>query len=117
MFRELGYLPSSQRDTGELGNGVKHNGDRGFICHTPVMRDQHFWLVRRFVVVGRLHQRRVIAKFCRALCAFIVSAVDSAPAPASSVFPFAAVSFTVTRIPSISARVSSTDSPVEPSAT
>src|SRR5438046_2062852 len=46
----------------------------------------------------------------------MVSRVDSAPVPARSFFSFAAASFTVARIASISAGRSSTDSPVEPSA-
>jgi len=70
MLGESGCFRGRQRNAGELRNRIEHNGNRRFVCHAPVMRDKHFGLVCRFVVVRSLHQRRVIPQLCRPLRAF-----------------------------------------------
>ena len=88
MLGEYGYFCARQRDPGELGNRIKQNGNRRFVCHSPVMRDQRFGLVCGFIVVRRLHQRRIIPQLCRPLCALNSFCCPLRTGPGQQRFPF-----------------------------
>ena len=106
-----------QRHAGQLRNGIQHHGKLGRIGHAPVVLDERVRSERRFEEAGRLDERIIKAEFAAALHREIVSGVDSDPTPATRTRPGAAASRTAENTCSTSARVSSTDSPVEPTAT